>query len=53
MYCGQTLEWINMILGMRVGLVPGHTVLVPPTERDTAAPTFEVYGRTLCITTQA
>jgi len=27
MYCGQTVEWINMQLGMLVGLSPGHIVL--------------------------
>jgi len=26
-YCGQTVGWINMKLGMRVGLGPGHIVL--------------------------
>ena len=25
-YCGQTVEWIKMKLGMEVGLVPGHIV---------------------------
>jgi len=25
-YCGQTAGWINMPLGMEVGLVPGHIV---------------------------
>jgi len=33
-YCGQTVGWIKMKLGTKVGLVPGHTVLdgdpVPP-----------------------
>jgi len=33
-YCGQTVGWINMPLGMEVGLGPGHIVLdgdpVPP-----------------------
>jgi len=27
MYCGQTVEWIKMKLGMQVGLGPGHIVL--------------------------
>ena len=26
-YCGQTLVWINMKLGMQVRLGPSHTVL--------------------------
>jgi len=26
-YCGQTVSWIRMPLGMQVGLVPGHIVL--------------------------
>jgi len=26
-YCGQTVGWINMKLGMQVGLGPGHTEL--------------------------
>jgi len=38
-----------MPLGMEVGLDQGHTVLdeedpAPSTERDTAAPTFAIYG---------
>jgi len=39
-YCGQTVEWIKMKLGMVVGLVPDHTVLdgdpAPPKKMDTA-----------------
>ena len=31
-YCGQTVGWIKMKLGMEVGLGPGHTML----DRDTA-----------------
>jgi len=27
LYCGQTVGWIKMTLGMQVGLVPGHIVL--------------------------
>ena len=33
-YCGQTVRWIKMKLGMEVGLGPGHNVLdedPPPT----------------------
>jgi len=26
-YCGQTVGWIKMKLGIEVGLGPGHTVL--------------------------
>jgi len=26
-YCGQTVGWIKMPLGMEVGLGPGHIVL--------------------------
>jgi len=42
---------IKMKLGMQVGLGPSHTVLdgdsALPTERSTAAPTFEIYGHRL------
>jgi len=43
-----------MPLGLEIGLGSGHIVLngdpaPPPTERDTAAPTFEIYGRRLCL----
>ena len=27
-YCGQTVGWINMKLGMELGLSPDHTVLM-------------------------
>jgi len=43
-YCGQTVGWIKMKLGMQeVDLVPGHIVLdedqvSPPPHRRTAAP---------------
>ena len=33
-YCGQTVGWIKMKLGMQVGLGPGHIVL----DGDPAAP---------------
>ena len=40
MYCGQTVGWIKMKLGMRVGLGPGHNVLdgdpSSPPQRGTA-----------------
>jgi len=26
LHCGQTVEWIKMKLGMKVGLRPGHIV---------------------------
>jgi len=29
-YCGQTIRWIKMPLGMEVGLGPGHTVRWAP-----------------------
>ena len=39
-YCGQTVKWIKMKLGMQVGLGPGHTVLdgdpAPAPPRGTA-----------------
>jgi len=42
-YSGQTVGWIKIKLGMRVGL--GHIVLdgdpAPPTERSTAGPHFQ------------
>jgi len=41
-YCGQTVGWIKVTLGMDVGLGQGDIVLdgnpAPPTERGTAAP---------------
>ena len=33
-HCGQTVGWIKMLLGMEVGLGPGHIVL----DRDPAPP---------------
>ena len=37
MYCGQTVGWIKMKLGIQVGLGPGHIVLdgdpAPPPQR--------------------
>ena len=36
-YCGETVGWIKMKLGMAVGLVPGHIVLdgtqLPPPQK--------------------
>jgi len=34
LYCGQTVGWIKMKLGMVVGLDPGHTLL----DEDSALP---------------
>jgi len=44
-YCGQTVGWIKMSLGMEVSLSPGDKMLdrhaaLPLAERGTAAPTF-------------
>ena len=42
-YCGQTVGWIKMKLGMEVVHGPGDIVLdgdPAPLKRDTAAPTF-------------
>jgi len=40
MHCGQTVGWIKMLLGMEVGLGPGHIVLdrdpAPVQQRGTA-----------------
>ena len=42
MYCGQTVGWIKMKLGVEVGLSPGHIVLdgdpapLPLLQRGTA-----------------
>jgi len=45
-YCGQTVGWIKMKLGMQVGLGPGHIVLdedpAPPPQRGTA-PQFSAH----------
>jgi len=42
-YCGQTAEWIRMILGMKVGLSPGALVL----DRDPSRYNRRVQGRDL------
>jgi len=43
-YCGQTVGWINMKLGMELGLSPDHTVLMgtqlPLQKRGTASLQF-------------
>jgi len=44
MYCGQTVGWIKMKLGMHVGLGPGHIMLdgdpAPPPQKWSGAPNF-------------
>jgi len=56
-YCGQTVGWIRMPLGMEVGLSQDHTVLdldPAPTERATVAPTFRpvsVVAKRSCVGT--
>jgi len=42
-YCGQTAGWIKMLLGMDVGLDPGHIVLDGysiPLKKGEIAPNF-------------
>jgi len=43
-YCGQTVGWIKMPLGMEVGLGPGHIVLggdpALPKRRHSSPPLF-------------
>jgi len=46
-YCGQTVGWIKMKLGVQVGLGPGHIVLdgdpaPPSSERESEAVKFKV-----------
>ena len=48
-YCGQTLGWIKMKLGMQVGLGPGHIVLggdpaPPPQKGHSHTPTRQIFG---------
>jgi len=41
--CGQTAEWIEMALGMEVGLGPGHIVLdgdPAPSQKGHSPPNF-------------
>ena len=46
-YCGQTVEWIKMSLGMEVGLGPGDIVLdgdpAPPRKGAQQSPTFSAH----------
>jgi len=43
-YCGQTVGWLKMKLGMQVGLGPGHIVLdrdpAPLHKKGTEPPNF-------------
>jgi len=43
-YCGQTVGWITMKLGMQVGLGPGHIVVdwdpAPPSPKRALPPSF-------------
>jgi len=55
-YCGQTVGWIKMKLGMQVGLGPGHIVLdgtqLPLPQRGGRAPQFLAHfycGQTAAI----
>jgi len=46
MYCGQTVKWIKMKLGMEVGLGHGHIVSMaqlPLPQRGTALPQFSAH----------
>jgi len=46
-YCGQTVGWIKMKLGMHVGLGAGHIVLdgdpAPPSQKGHSSPIFSPY----------
>ena len=47
-YCGQTVGWIKMKLGMQVGLGPGHIVLDgEPTPPPKKGPQRPIFGRCL------
>jgi len=55
-YCGQTVGWIKMKLGVQIGLGPGHIVLdwnpAPPPQGERHSrtlSTFEIYGSKLCL----
>jgi len=45
-YCGQTVGWIKMKLGVQVGLGPGHTVLdgdrATPPPKGQSRPNFRI-----------
>jgi len=46
-HCGQTVGWIKMLLGMEVGLGPGHIVLdrdpAPPPRKGHSSPHFSAH----------
>jgi len=46
-YCGQTVGWIKMPLGMEVGLCPDHIVLdgdpAPPPQKKRDSPQFSAH----------
>ena len=46
-YCGQTVAWIKMKLGLQVGLGPGHIVLdwdsAPPSSKGHCRPQFSAH----------
>jgi len=46
-YCGQTVGWIRMKLGMQVSLGPGHIVLdgdpAPPSPKGHRLPQFSAH----------
>ena len=46
-YCGQTVGWIKVKLGVQVGLVPGHAVLdgdpAPPPKKKVHSPQFSAH----------
>ena len=45
-YCGQTVGWIKMKLGMQVGLSPDHIILngdPPPPPKGHSSPIFGLY----------
>ena len=46
-YCGQTVAWIKLKIGMEVGLSPGHTVLdedtAPPPPNGSYSPRFSAH----------
>jgi len=56
-YCGQTVVWIKMKLGVEVGLSPGHIVLdgdpalLPLPKKGTLAPQF--WAHVYCCQTVA
>ena len=45
-YCGQTAAWIKMVLGIIVGLGPGHIVLDGDPRKEGQAP--PIFGHAYC-----